>query len=204
MMPPQPLLQFTILRLGSKPRSAHAFQIQRYLSNGPKKAEGGFGYHFKSWRLPRKVLLQRLRFPRRYKPTLSKLRWTAKRIPKLLYTLVDVGVRWPMWYPRLPDETVGKVKSQIGRFFYDFVVQREVLDMLNWTMLPWGYFHDSSGNSMQPTLGGQPAILYSSYTYVQSRDISLGDVVNVLGPDYDKNHTTWTKRVAAFEGLGYW
>ena len=49
---------------------------------------------------------------------------------------------------------------------------------------------------MEPTLGRNPAIMYSSYAYVRIQDIKLGDVVIVVKPDFDKDQGTWTKRVA--------
>lgn len=197
---PQPLLQFTILRWGSTPRSRHAFQIQRYLSNGPIREEERLPYHFTSRHLPRKVLLGRLRFPREDKHTLSKIWWATKHTPKLLYALVNQGVRFlyrRIRNPRPPEERGGVVKSRIGRLFYEFVRPNESRDLLNLTMQPWGYFHNLGGQSMQPTLGGNGAILYSSYAYLESQDIRLGDVVCVISPDHDKEKATWCKRVAA-------
>lgn len=203
MMPwsrfPQPLLQFTVPRWGSRPRSRHVFQIQRYLSNGPKIEEEGFPYNFTSWHLPRKVLLKRLRFPREYMPIHRKIWWTMSWTPLLLCELVRLGVpflyRW-MRHPRPPEERGGVVKSRIGCLFNEFVEQEDFLDWLNLTMQPWGFFHRNSGPSMQPTLGHNPAILYSSYAYVESQDIRLGDVVCVVSPDHDKNKATRVKRVA--------
>ena len=53
---------------------------------------------------------------------------------------------------------------------------------------------------MEPTLGRNPAILYSSYAYTNSEDVKVGDVVTILGSDYDVDGSTWTKRVAALGG----
>ena len=204
MMPwsrsPLPLLQFKILRSGSRPRSRHAFQIQRCSSKGPKREGEGFPYNFTSWHLPRKVLLKRLRFPREYMPIHRRIWWTMRWTPQLMYVLVN-----RMWNPRPSTERCGEVKSRIGRSFYNFVIQKEVQDMLNLTMLPWGYFHSTSGPSMQPTLGCNPAILYGSYAYVDSRDVRLGDVVTVVKPDdKDKDQRTWCKRIAALERDRIW
>lgn len=197
---PQPLLQSTILRWCSRPRSSHVFQIERYLSNGPKKEEEEFPYRFTSWHLPQKVLLRRLRFPRKYMPTHRKIWWTMGWTPLLLYVLL-----YRMWNPRPSMERGGEVKSRIGRSFYNFVRQHEVLDMLNLTILPWGYFYTSSGPSMQPTFGVNPCILYGSYAYIVSRDIRLGDVVTIGRPDFKgKGERTWTKRVAALERDRIW
>lgn len=76
-------------------------------------------------------------------------------------------------------------------------MQTELQDLLNLTFQPWGYFHNSIGPSMQPTLGRNPAIQYSSYAYTDRQDISVGDVVAVIPPKFDKDHSTWCKRVAA-------
>ena len=53
---------------------------------------------------------------------------------------------------------------------------------------------------MRPTFSGNPAISYSSYAYVKSQDVSVGDVVTVLGPKWDGGDGFWGKRVAAIEG----
>ena len=92
------------------------------------------------------------------------------------------------------------VKSRIGRFFHDFVTQEEFFWLLNTTMQPWGEFATNHGRSMRPTFSGNPAISYSSYAYVDGQDVSVGDVVTVLGPKYDRGRGILLKRVAAIEG----
>ena len=52
---------------------------------------------------------------------------------------------------------------------------------------------------MRPTFDGTPAMSYCSYVYVDRRDISVGDVVTVLAPEFDKTKWVWVKRVAALE-----
>lgn len=53
---------------------------------------------------------------------------------------------------------------------------------------------------MEPTLGRNPAILYSSYAYTNSEDVKVGDVVVVVKPEFDVEGRLWTKRVAALGG----
>ena len=57
---------------------------------------------------------------------------------------------------------------------------------------------------MEPTLSAHPSIQYSSYAYVDTQDVSRGDVVSLIGPQYDDEKATVTKRVAALEGDRVW
>lgn len=201
-----PLLQITTPRWGSRSEPRHAFQIQQYLFHGTKNEEGGFPYRQESQGLKRNELLRRLSFPRKYMPITSKIWWTMKWTPLLLIQLVFVGVRYPFWQiqnPRLPEEEGAVVKSRTGRFFYGFVTRSGCLSLLNIIMQPWGYLAICSGNSMQPSLGNR-GISYHSYAYVESQDVSLGDVVSVLGPTYDDKQTPWGKRIAGLEGDRIW
>lgn len=202
------LLQITSPRWGSKPQPIHAFQIQRYLSRGGRSEEKGFPYLQRvSASHGRTDLLGRLSFPREYMPTLGKIWWTTKWTPLLLFTLIYYGLRdlfCGRQIPRPPTERRVVVKSRIGRFFYDIVGQPECFELLNTTIQPWGCFRRNNGNSMQPTLGGNPAILYTSYAYRDSQDVKLGDVVLVLGPDYDDTKRHMCKRVAALAGDRIW
>lgn len=111
-----------------------------------------------------------------------------KHTPLLLITLVYRGVQYLFWRMRNPGPREEKgvvVKSRIGRFFYHSVTQLRLYSLLNKSMQPWGYFHQSEGDSMQLTFAGNPAICYASYAYIDSYDVDPGDVVIVLGPPYD-------------------
>ncbi|CAD6583109.1 MAG: hypothetical protein ASARMPRED_001227 [Alectoria sarmentosa] len=178
-------------------------KIQRRLFYGTSREEEGFPYRNTSGPREREELLRRLVFPRDYGPTLYRIWWTVKWTPLLLKTLVVLGVRYPFWRMRNPRPS-GKedvvVKSRIGRFFHDFVTQEEFFWLLNTTMQPWGEFATNHGRSMRPTFSGNPAISYSSYAYVEGQDVSVGDVVTVLGPKYDRGRGILLKRVAAIEG----
>ena len=131
-----------------------------------------------------------------------------------------------MLNPRLPEKEGFVVKSRIGRFVYDFVtyehqfvtiithqfvtnrfhsVKPALIFILNTTVKPWGLFTVCSGESMQPTFGGNPGITYASNAYIDTQDIKLGDVVFLLGPKRNYSGTSWwTKRVAALEGHRIW
>lgn len=195
----QPLLQTTILRWGSRPRPRHAFQIQQYVFYGTKNKKNDFPYYTKSRSENRKELLRRLSFPRKYMPIHSKIWWTIKRTPLLLKTLIVVGPRRMQTLP--PPEKKGvAVKSRIGRLFYHLVTHPEIYELLGTTFEPWGVFYTNSGKSMRPTYSGNKAISYSSYTYIEKQNVSLGDVVVVLGPEWDSGTGIMCKRVAALEG----
>lgn len=203
----QPLLQTTTLWRGSRPRPGHAFafQVQRYLSQRPQRA-GGFPYLVYRHLFERKELLRRLRFPREYVPIETKIWWTVKWTPRLLFELVSHGVRYPFWrmqYSWPPGKEGVVVKSRIGRFLYQFLMDNpEVHRLFNITVLLWGHFHFSEGHSMKPNLGHHPGILYSSYAYVYSHDLKLGDVVVVIPLDFDPKTKSGglVKRIAGLEG----
>lgn len=199
----QPLLQIATPWWGSRPGPRRAFQIQRCLFYGTKREEEGFPYeNIYRPRGKREELLRKLVFPRNYEPTLYRIWWTMKWTPLLLKTLVVLGVRYTFWRMRNPRPS-GKedvvVKSRIGRFFCDLFTLEEFHEVLNTTMQPWGFFAMASGRSMRPTFSGNPAITYASYAYVKSQDVSVGDVVRVLGPNLDSDNGVLCKRVAAIE-----
>lgn len=200
----QPLLQIPILLRGSRSRPGHAFQIQRYLLQGPKREEKGFPCLVYKQDLSRKKLLGRLKFPRKYEPIPIKISWTVSRIPRFLTELVSHGVRYPFWWRTTKKGVV--VKSRVGSFFNDFLVDNpKVWRLLNTTVQPWGFFHYSTGRSMEPTLGGNPGILYSSYAYIDRDDLKVGDVVMVLDIDFDaKRGGGIIKRIAGLEGNRLW
>lgn len=203
LRPLQPLLNITTLRWGSKPRPRHVFGIQRYLFHGAKSGKEEFPYRQLWWPLKREELLRRLEFPREYMPYWSKVWWTISHLPQLLVELVRRGVPYFLWRIRTPQSTEAKgiiVKSRVGRFFYDFVIETNSLSLLNITMQPWGFWARSSGSSMEPTLSAHPSIQYCSYAYVDTQEVSRGDVVTVLGPHYDEKKDLLNKRVAALEG----
>lgn len=203
-MPPmrslQPLLQISTPPWGSRPRPRHAFQIERRLFHGRNSEEEGFPYAIgMSWQtFKREDVLRRLRFPREYTPTLSAIWWTAKHTPRLLVTLVYHGVRLSFWRMQIPQKE--KVKSRAGRFFHDVVMQPDCYHQLAMTVKPWGYFGTSTGTSMEPTLSTKNMIFYASYSYVNSYDVSLGDVVIIVRPKCNDGRGTFGKRVAALEG----
>ena len=197
----QPLLQFTVLRWASRPRSRHAFQIQRFLFNGSNKEEGDFAYVDTSWGLiKRNNLLRRLRFPRKYKPTFSKIWWTTKHTPRLLITTFTVIAHFGSWQRTPRPAGREKVKSHIGNFFYDLVSQTEFRTMLNKTIRPLGCLCCTRGASMRPTHTGNVDFGYHSYAYMDSRDISRGDVVIAPSPTYDTDGRVVVKRIAALGG----
>lgn len=199
----QPLLNITTLRWGSKPRPRHVFGIQRYLFHGAKSGKEVFPYHQLWSAFKREELLRRLKFPREYMPYWSTVRWLKINIPQLLVGLVRCGVPYFVRRIRTPQSTEAKgiiVKSRVGRFFHDFVIETDSFTLLNTTMLPWGLFGISHGSSMEPTLSAQSSITYSSYAYVDKQEVSRGDVVVVLGPHYDEKKELLIKRVAALGG----
>ena len=206
LRPLQPLLGITTPQWGSRLRPGHAFQVQRCLLHDNKNEEEGFPYFEAgpwSQQSPRrKEMLRRLRFPRKYMPLYGKIWWTLKWTPQLLRTLIILGVRYPRRSQYFPPEAKGVVvKGRIGRLFYNFVSQQECLDLLNTTMRPWGFFRGSSGPSMLPTFGANPAIIYSSYTYTNREDVKIGHIVIIVTPFYDDHRGgCWIKRVAALEG----
>ena len=201
--PLQPLLKITTLRWGSKPRPRHVFGIQRYLFHGAKSGKEGFPYRQLSRPLKREELLRRLGFPREYMPYWSGVWWTTSRAPQLLVELVRRGVPYFLLRIRTPRSTEAKgiiVKSRVGCFFHDFVIETDYVTLLNIALLPWGSLGISTGSSMEPTLGSNSSISYSSYSYVDTQEVSRGDVVVVLAPHYDEKKELVTKRVAALEG----
>lgn len=121
-----------------------------------------------------------------------------------LTELVFHGVRYPFWWRTEKKWVV--VKSRVGSFFNDFLVDNpKVWRLLNTTVQPWGFFHYSTGRSMEPTLGGNPGILYSSYAYIDRDDLKVGDVVMVLDIDFDaKRGGGIIKRIAGLEGNRLW
>lgn len=201
--PLQPLLNITNLRWGSKPRPRHVFGIQRYLFHGAKSGREVFPYRQLRLPLKREEFLRRLEFPREYMPYWSKVWWYTSHLPQLLVELVRCGVPYFLRRIRTPQSTEAKgiiVKSRVGRFFHDFVVETDYLTLLSNTMLPWGFLGTSSGSSMEPTLSAHSSITYSSYAYVDTQEVSRGDVVTVLAPGYDEKKQLLNKRVAALEG----
>ena len=203
LRPLQPLLNITTLRWGIRLRPRHVFGIQRYLFHGAKSGKEEFPYRWVWGNLEREELLRRLKFPREYMPYWSKVWWTTSHIPQLLLELVRCGVPYALWRlrnSRSPDEQVIIIKSRVGSFFHDLVTQTDCFQLLSTTMQPWGYFSISTGISMEPTLSS-PSVQYSSYAYVDTpQEVSRGDVVSVLGPQYDDAKACITKRVAALEG----
>ena len=233
MRPLRPLLQNTNSLWGSRPQLGHLPRIQCRLFRGSETERGGSSHRKKTafTASEREKLMKECSLARQKKPLLSKIWWTVKHTPWLLKELVYIGVRYTQWRmlnPRLPEKEGVVVKSRIGRFFYDFVTHQHksvtsqflthqsvtyqirvikpaFLDILGMTVKPWGLFSRSCGDSMQPTLGGNPAISYSSNAYTDNQDIKLGDVVDVLGPG--RNYlgpSLLTKRVAALEGDRIW
>ena len=57
---------------------------------------------------------------------------------------------------------------------------------------------------MEPTLGGNPGILYSSHAYIDRDDLKVGDVVMVLDIDFDAKRGGIVKRIAGLEGDRLW
>lgn len=201
--PLQPLLNITTLRWGSKPRPRHVFGIQRYLLHGAKSGKEEFPYRQLYLPLKREEFLRRLEFPREYMPYWSKVWWSTSHAPQLLVELVRCGVPYFLRRIRTPRSTEAKgiiVKSRVGRFFHDFVIETDYLTWLNITLLPWGFLAISSGSSMEPTLSAHSSITYGSYAYVDTQEVSRGDVVTVLAPHYDEEKEVLNKRVAALEG----
>ena len=224
MRPLRPHLQITSSRWGSRPQPGHLPRIQCRLfsvSEGkrrgpPPPKETALTASEREW------MLQECSLGRQKKPLLSKIWWTVKHIPWLLKVLVYIAVQYAQWRmlnPRLPGVEGFMVKSRIGRFFHDFVTYEyqvvtnqfmthqsntnriRLIDILNMTIKPWGVFSATCGNSMQPTFGGKPAIVYSSKAYIDNQDIKLGDVVAFLGPERNYLCRGWlSKRVAALEG----
>ncbi len=118
-------------------------------------------------------------------------------IPQLLKTLIYYGVRYRHWRTPYPDDP-RVVKSPTGCFVRDLILQTDCRKILNLTIRHWGYVNVVTGSSMHPTLDSSRAIIYMSYAYTQREDIRLGDVVSVLNPKYDDEHTWWCKRAVAF------
>ena len=226
MRPQRPLLQIASSRWDSRPLPGHLSRIQCHLFRASETKRSGSPNRKETPFTPS----ERERFmkeSRQKKPLLSKIWWTVKHTPWLLMQLAYTAVRYTQWRmlnPRLPEKEGVVVKSRIGRFFYDFVtyqhkfvtnqfmthqlVTRPIryiypafIAALNTTVKPWGYLGQSSGDSMQPTFGGNPAILFESNAYTDNQDIKLGDVVSLLGPER-KYIGQWLlfKRVAALEG----
>lgn len=81
---------------------------------------------------------------------------------------------------------------------------QKVYRLLNTTVQPWGFFHYNEGQSMEPTLGGNPGILYSSHAYIDRDDLKVGDVVMVLDIDFDAKRGGIVKRIAGLEGDRLW
>ena len=202
LRPIPPLLNFATLRWGSSSR-LRAFHIQRYLSNDTKSANEEFADRHRHWILERRELLARLSFPRKYMPIWKATWWTARRFPwvliVLIFSVVRVGLR-RAWNPRYWKNHGVLVTSHAGCFFYKAV--QDHLDLLNTMMQPWGYISISCGPSMLPTVSAEPAIHYSSYAYTNKRDVKRGDVVMVIGRNYNKwdGQGTMGKRVAALGG----
>lgn len=200
LRPLQPLLQTTTLRWSSRPRTSHAFQIQQYLLYGTKREEEGY-LHLVPYRssATHKELLRMWRFPRKYKPIYSSIWWTMKWTPRFLKWLIVLGVQYPSWRMQNPRNAV--VKSRTGRFFYELVfTQPGFYDLINTTIQPWGFITLPTGTSMQPTFSGNPSISFTSFAYTGIEDVSIGDVVTVLAPDYDAGKGFLGKRVAALDG----
>ena len=194
---PHSLLRVSILRKSSRPRPKQAFQIDRSLFHDLQGKGNGFPFLNHSRVLKREELLRRLRFPREYGPTHRKTWWTITWIPSVLRAIVIRLKDFRM--PPVQKDVV--VKSQIGRFFYEFVSGGDFLPRLNLAVQPWGFFGTSEGESMQPTFAGCRSIHYSSYAYVDRRGIHIGDVVIVLGINWEANEGgLWGKRVAGLEG----
>ena len=226
MRPQRPLLQIASSRWDSRPQPGHLSPIQCRLvrasetkrSGSPDRKETPFTPSEREWLMKES---------REKKPLLSKIWWTVKHTPWLLKEMVYTVVRYTQWRmlnPRLPEKEGVVVKSRIGRFFYDFVtyqhkfvtnqfmthqfVTRPIcliypafIVALNTTVKPWGHFAQSSGDSMQPTFGGNPAISFESKAYTDNQDIKLGDVVALLGPERNYiGQCLLVKRVAALEG----
>ena len=185
----QPLLESTIPRLGSVLLIRHPRHFLSCRYYGP--------YRINSQYLERDELLRRLEFPRASPSTLSKVAWTAQRIPRPLllypYHLVQY-LRWRKRNPRPPDDKHVAVKSRIGRHFYDFLAnQKDYRDLLNSAIKHWGYIGLGSGPSMLPTLGPNPTFSYSSYSYASEQDIDLGHVVHAVHPKYDEKNSCIAK-----------
>lgn len=227
MRPLRPHLQIASSRWGSRPQPGRLPRVQCRLFRVSETSRR-ISAPLKETALTaseRERFLEQCSLARQKKPLLSKIWWTVRHIPWFLKELVYTVVRytkWRMLKPRLPEKEGFVVKSRIGRFFYDILTHEHrsvkimphqsvtvtfhpaLIEVLNKTMRPWGRFSNSSGNSMQPTFGGNPGIQYSSNAYNDYQDIKLGDVVCVLGPK--RNYITcWiTKRVAALEGDRIW
>ena len=199
------LLEIPSPRWGSRPppqRPRHALQIQRCLLYGTKREEKGSPYNWKHWtwgRATREELLRRLKFPRKDEPLISKIWWTMKWTPQLLRTVIICALLYPFRHRQPPEQGV-VVKSRIGRFFFNFVAQDEVVSVLRTTFQPWGLFAFCDGPSMEPTFSSNPAVAYSSYAYTNSEDVKVGDVVVVVRPGSDAEGPHWIKRVAALGG----
>lgn len=166
-------------RWGSRPRpqSRHAFYVHRYHLYGTRSGEEGFPRRDIYSRLPRKE------FPRDYGSPLSRMWWIEERTPRLLITLIYYVFRYPFWRMQHPREHLEKgvvVKSLMGCLFYEFVTHSNCRVLINETIRPVGYLAISRGASMLPTIGENPSILYTSYAYVESRDVHCGDVVIVI------------------------
>ena len=226
-------LQITSSRWGSRPQPGHLPRIQYRLFRASEGKRRG-PPHPKETAIiasQREWLLKECSLAREKKPLLSKIWWTVKHIPWLLKELVYIVVQYTQWRmlnPRLPEAGGFVVKSRIGRFFHDFVtheylsftnqsmthqfdtyrirlIKLKFIYILNVTVKPWGLFSATRGQSMQPTFGGNPAILYASYAYIDSQDIKLGDVIIFLAPERNDFGTRlFSKRVAALEGDRIW
>ena len=197
LRPLQHLLQITTLWWGSRPRPRHAFQIQLCLSYSNTREEREFPYCQTTQSSQRhKELLRGLRFPRKRWAIYDKISWLKKWTPPLLKRLIIVGRRYP-WRKQNPRFVATR---NIGHFFFHFITHdKQFFTLLDMTILPWGCISKNSGTSMQPTFSGNPSISYNSYIF-ESRDVSIGDVVGLLDPEYDASKTILGKRIAAVEG----
>lgn len=223
MRPLRPLLQIASSRWDSRPQPGHLSRIQCRLFRASETKRSG-SPNRKETPLTPSEQERLMKEYRQKKPLLSKIWWTVRHTPWLLKMLVYTVVRYTQWRmlnPRLPEKEGVVVKSRIGRFFYDFVTYQHesvtyqfmthqgairliypaFIAALNTTVKPWGHFATSSGDSMQPTFGGNPAISFASKAYTDNQDIKLGDVVTLLGPERKYiGQCLLGKRVAALEG----
>lgn len=149
---------------GSILRHGLAFHIQRRLFHATKTRERELSpYRDEDWSLARKKDLILLSFPRR-RLSLGFIRWATLRIPRFSIWLSYYGARYLVfWGSHFQEEKGVVVKSRIGRLFFRFITQPGCFEELNLMMEPWGTFRRTSGKSMLPTLGANPAISYVSY-----------------------------------------
>ena len=200
---PHPILGITTPSLCWGPRPIPALRIQRYQSNDPRR-----GYRTPTDQRPkREDLLKWSRFPRHGADmtTFYKIVSAIKHIPQLLNTLIFHGKEYLLGRMPVPPASEGvKIMSRPGRFVYCFFSQPLVMISINKTIEPWGGLSTGSGGSMLPSLPASPGIDYSSYVYFDKHDIKIGDIVLIVGPNYDVDGVLICKRVAALEGDQVW